>query len=115
MKYIYTPLLLIFALINCNTEETNQETMKEKVINITGTAYNGKGGALIITENNETYYIGGLDSWEDSVLEKEVEVNGFIRTEIFSEDDLKDETGAWKQGMIGEKLTILKAQWNVIE
>ena len=89
--------------------------MNEKEITISGTAYNAKGGALIITENDETYYIGGLDFWEDSLLEKTVEVTGFIQTENFKEEDIKDDKGAWKQGMIGEKLTIIKAKWKLSE
>jgi len=89
--------------------------MEEKQITITGTAYNGKGGALVQTESGETYYIGGIDYWEDDILEKQVEVKGFIQTETFKEEDLKDETGAWKQGMVGNKTTVLKAKWTVVD
>lgn len=104
--------ILVIIISSCNSSST-EGLMKENKINIIGKAYNGKGGALIITETNETYYIEGLDSWEDSMLEKNIEITGYIYSENFKEEDLKDETGAWKQGMIGEKLSVKKAKWKL--
>lgn len=116
-KFSPNKLLVILTIVifsSCNSEN-KQDTMKEKQISVSGIAQNGKGGALIITGNGETYYISGLDYWEDTIIGKEVEVKGFIQSENFKEEDLKDKDGAWTQGMVGEKLSILKPEWKVIE
>ncbi len=112
IKLVVISAIVLFS--SCNSEN-KQDPMKEKQIIVTGIAHNGKGGALIISENGETYYIGGLDYWEDSIISKEVEVKGFVQSENFKEEDLKDEDGAWTQGMVGEKLSILKPEWKLIE
>jgi len=83
--------------------------MEKTKITVVGIAHNSKAGAMILTDNNEVYYIAGLDDWKNKFYEKRVKVSGFIKTENFKEEDLKNEKGEWVQGMVGDKLTILEA------
>ena len=115
LVHIRSIAILIVILFSACNSNTKQDTMEDKEITVTGIAQNGKAGALVLINSGETYYIGGLASWDDSIIGKNVKVTGIIQTETFKEEDLKDETGAWKQGMIGDKLTILKPEWKVVE
>jgi len=89
--------------------------MEKTKITVVGIAHNSKAGAMILTDNNEVYYIAGLDDWKNKFYEKRVKVSGFIKTENFKEEDLKNEKGEWVQGMVGDKLTILEAEWELVE
>lgn len=109
----HSTVILLIVLTSCNISK-NKDNMSRKNINIIGIAQNGKAGAMIQTKENSTYYIDNLDYWEDTELGKEIEVSGVLKKETFTEADLKDESGAWKQGMIGEKLTLLNPKWKII-
>ena len=91
------------------------DTSKSRNITVTGTAYNAKGGAILRTDEGSVYYIEGLDSWEMDIPGKKVSVIGILKTENFKEKDLKNEKGEWTQGMIGEKLSLVKAKWKLLE
>jgi hypothetical protein len=82
-------------------------------ITVSGTALNAKMGAFLQTEK-DIYYISELSFWPDSLYNKKVEVKGILKIETFREEDLKDEYGNWKQGMIGEKKTILMSNYRII-
>ena len=43
---------------------------------ITGKAGNAKYGAVIISSDNDVYYIHKLDSWSHEFLDKQVKVTG---------------------------------------
>ena len=82
-------------------------------ITVTGTALNAKMGAILQTEK-DIYYISDLSFWSDSLYNKNVEVIGILNIETYKEEDLKDEYGNWKQGMVGEKRTILMLSCKII-
>ncbi len=89
--------------------------MEKTKITIEGIAHNSKAGAMILTDSNEVFYIAGLDDWNDNFYEKRVKVTGFIKTENFKEEDLKNEKGEYIQGMVGEKHSIFKAEWELVK
>jgi len=82
-------------------------------VTVTGTALNAKLGAILQTEK-EIFYINDLSFWPDSLYSKKVEVKGLLKIETYKEEDLKDENGNWKQGMTGEKKTILLPSYKII-
>jgi hypothetical protein len=82
-------------------------------VTVTGTALNAKMGAILQTEK-EIFYISDLTFWPDSLYSKKIEVKGLLKIETYKEEDLKDENGNWKQGMTGEKKTILLPSYKII-
>jgi len=117
----YLKCLVLIVLIQVLTSCTNQdkqtqlETMKENQLTITGIAKNAIMGAVLVTEDNSVYYIDGLESWDDTTLNKKVSATGSLKTETFKEEDLQNEKGEWKEGMSGEKQTLLTPVWKIVD
>lgn len=86
--------------------------MEGKILTVTGTAQNGKGGALVRSANNETYYINGTEAWDDQVLGKQLEVTGTLHIEVNTEE-LQNEKGEWKAGASGEQFILVDAKWKL--
>lgn len=62
---------MVLASVGCST-------MSKKETIITGVALNAKSGAILVTENKESYYIDGLDRWTDSVYGKRIKIRGIL-------------------------------------
>lgn len=58
-------------------------------IRIQGEASNAKAGACVVTKDENVYYIENKEFWEDSILNKQVEVEGKLET---IDTELKDPT-----------------------
>ncbi|MFH2094631.1 MAG: hypothetical protein ABIJ16_02935 [Bacteroidota bacterium] len=116
MKYLlsFIPVILLMA---CNTGQKamTMEDSPDKKITITGTAENGKGRALLVTDKEEVYSIEGMDSWEDEVLHKKVEVSGILKKVNHDPADLVNEKGEYSQGMAGDELIISSPEWKVLK
>lgn len=89
------------------------DTMNGEIIEIKGTAYNTKSGAMLLTDNKTCYYIEGLEEWPSDITEKKVIVRGIIKSEFFDEEKLKTKKGEYIQGMSGEKLSLQNAKWKL--
>lgn len=81
MRY-YIFLLILFVSLSCST------MCKTETI-ITGVALNAKNGAILVTEDKESYYIDNLDYWDDSIYGKKIIVKGtlIIEKDSTSVDD----------------------------
>ena len=122
-KYFFNPGLVLFLLFSLGCTKTDQAargnhtpeetTMKE--ITITGMAFNAKWGAIVETEDDGVWYIGGLDSWEDPYYGKKVTVKGSPLSIEHKEEDLYNENGEIRQGMVGEQKILTKAHWELSE
>ena len=55
------------------------EKETQEQIELTGIAYNRKGGAVVDVDGTH-YWIEGLDSWEDRINEQKVKVSGVLAT-----------------------------------
>lgn len=88
--------------------------MNEQPVTIIGVALNGKAGALVKATDGKVYYIEGLSVWPSDIHNKQVTVSGFLKVETYSESDLKDAQGDWKQGLAGQIKVIQHAQWKAI-
>ncbi|MEZ4773345.1 MAG: hypothetical protein R3D00_09190 [Bacteroidia bacterium] len=86
--------------------------MKEQnSFSVTGTAQNSKAGAVVISANQEVYYLEGIDHWDEEQIGREIQVSGELVTENFGQEYLRNEKGEWSQGIAGEKHTILRPVW----
>ncbi len=119
MRMINVSILMIILLTfaSCKTPGTKvkNKNIKEKEVTIIGIAKNAKMGAVILTENQNVYYIDVINSWDDNIKGKELRVTGVIIVETFKAEDLKSEKGEWKTGMEGDKKTMLKPVWEMVE
>lgn len=106
-------LVGIFVILFSILCFSQNKTKKDDSIKITGTAFNAKAGAVVKNEEGNIYYIEEISSWNDTVVNKKVEVKGILKKEVFRQEDLKNEKGEWIQGMTGEKLTITKPAWKL--
>ncbi|MEX1003360.1 MAG: hypothetical protein WDZ35_14670 [Crocinitomicaceae bacterium] len=53
------------------------EIIKIGKLTVQGIAYNAKAGAVIVTENDSTYYISGMREWKNKYYEKTLSVTGY--------------------------------------
>lgn len=88
--------------------------MEDQNITVIGIARNGKEGALVLTKEDSVYYVGGLEFWEDSINGREISVAGVLKIESLPTNEIKNEKGEWKAGVVGDKKTIHNAKWKVI-
>lgn len=102
--------IAMFILITFNVYSQNNLESNDS-ISVIGTALNAKAGAVIKTTYGKTFYIEDLAFWPENLYNKSVTVKGILKKEIFKQEDIKDDKGEWRQGMVGEKLTIIKPKW----
>ena len=118
-QYIKSVIVLIIFVISasCSYKYITKalSPMERTKATVIGIAHNSKAGAIILTDDNEVYYIAGLGEWNDKFYEKKINVSGFINTENFKEEDLKNKKGEWVQGMVGDKSSILNAEWELVK
>ena len=79
-------------------------------VTLLGTAKDAKGGAVLITEDDNVIYIKEFESWSSELLDTQVSVSGLLNKEKFIPDPLVDENGAISCGAFGDQLVIKKAE-----
>lgn len=104
-------ILLTVLLAHCISKNT---TMNDR-ITITGTALNGKDGALIKTQQGEVYYIEGLPNWDSVFNNQTVEATGVLLETTLSENNLQNEQREYKAGISGIKRSLIKATYKIRE
>ncbi len=83
-------------------------------VSLLGTAKDAKGGAVLITTDENVIYIKGLESWSSELVDKPVLVNGLLKKEKFIPDPKTDKNGGISCGAIGEQLVIINAEYSEI-
>lgn len=106
--------IVISVLFNACYNEKPKNKMEDQNITVIGIARNGKDGALVLTKEDSVYYVDGLEFWEDSLNDKEISVTGILKIESLLANEMKNEKGEWKAGIVGDKKTIRNAKWKVI-
>ncbi|MFX1258106.1 MAG: hypothetical protein ACFFAN_09615 [Promethearchaeota archaeon] len=81
-------------------------------ITLLGTAKDAKGGAVLITTDNDVIYIKGLEFWSSELLNKQVSVSGLLNKEKLIPDPATDKNGAISCGAFGEQLVIEQAEYS---
>ncbi len=74
--FLYTAIL-IFSFVSCGTKKTKKVMSISKEIEITGTAYDRKGGAVVATDSIH-YWIENKNFWENEFLNKKVIIKGTL-------------------------------------
>ena len=105
---------ILFLSVFLSCAKQNTITMNNQPLQVTGTAQNGKSGALVKSLDGEVYYIDGLSEWPSDIVNKQIVVTGILKTETISEQELKNEQGEWKQGIAGIIKTLGSAQWKLL-
>ena len=111
-NYVIMGFLSVTLFQYCATQKTSN--MRDQLVIITGTAQNGKAGALVKNGDGDTYYLDGLSTWPTDMINKQVAVTGNLKIETLSEDELKNEQGEWKAGMSGEVRLLKNATWKLV-
>lgn len=110
-NYQYFIIIVVLQLLSaCNKKNSDMEK-----ITVRGIAQQGKGGALLITDDKIVYYIDALDAWDAELVGKQIEATGLLKIELMDEADLKNEAGEYNQGIAGEKQTLLEVMWKEVE
>lgn len=109
---LLTPVFLLSA---CSGKKgAEPENMNGKTVTVTGTAQNGKEGALVLTDSGP-YYLDGMDVWTEVAPGKPVEVTGILHHETGDEENLVNEKGEYRAGATGRRMVLREAQWKIKE
>lgn len=84
-----------------------------KSVALNGEAMNSKAGAVLVTDEDDTIYIEGLDYWPNDMIGKEVVVTGELRRKKLIPDPVVTDSGAISQGAEGEQLVLENAEWKL--
>jgi hypothetical protein len=86
----------------------------DSTINIHGIANDSKAGAIIVTDDNDVYYLEGKPSWDKGELGKEISVKGVLSKVEWPEEDT-DEDSLPKQGMTGVQKIIKQPEYTILK
>ena len=90
--------------------------MREKLlgqqVTLEGTAKDAKGGAVLITAENNVIYLKGIHSWSDDLIDKLVSVSGVLKEEKYIPDPVVAKDGAISQGAEGNQLVLENVKIN---
>jgi hypothetical protein len=70
-------------------------------VELVGIANNAKGGAVLITQNENVIYIKGLECWPLELMDNQIIVTGLLKREKLIPDPKITENGAISSGAIG--------------
>lgn len=82
-------VVLVNLLLGCSG---NVDKKDSDYVVVVGTAFNLKSGAGVIS-SKEVYYLEGVESWDDNMLEKRVMVQGELFVEILPPSPPRPEVG----------------------
>jgi hypothetical protein len=106
---------IITFLVLCSLELKKCDHNSEgKIITVVGIAKHFKHDAYVQTKS-ETYYLDGIEEWDQKFLDKKVKVTGklYIEDEIISPKN--DSISAIPQHHYGPKKMILNPKWSLVD
>lgn len=80
---------------------------------VKGRALNGRAGALVQTDDNKMYYVGGLDEWSDELVMKRVSVTGVLRVRQATVESLPPDAPQLT-GLTSDTLVLDDATWTLV-
>lgn len=122
---LFICFMLLFSCINDNKDDVNDRDdiidVNKNIIRVSkndtvviGQALDAKGGAVIVSVDENVYYIDGLNYWNNEIYSKLVKVSGKLLIEEFKKPDLKH-GDITPQFMVGKKRTILNPKWELVK
>ena len=122
-KILFFTLFLIFY--NCaaqrdkkNLKDTTSKFswMATKDTSIIGKAFNAKAGAVIVDIYERTYYIDGLESWDEKYEGQMLKVKGRLANKTYPGGELPaDPNKPLVQSMEGDMTIITNATWSIVK
>ena len=82
---------------------------------ITGTARNAKGGAVVVTESGDPIYVEKLEEWPGEIDGKKIAITGILLKRKLIPDPVVDADGAISQGAEGEQDVLRNARWTLLK
>lgn len=96
-------LLLLNGCATTSTEGHVTTTQTEPTrTELTGTARDAKGGAVIVLDDERVVYVSELDAWPRGVAGRRVRAEGVLVTAARLPRATRDASGAWSQGVSGD-------------
>ncbi|MFT3710802.1 MAG: hypothetical protein QM817_24525 [Archangium sp.] len=95
-------------------EERKLGTLFNKRVRLAGIARDAKGGAVLLINNNEPIYVGGLDGWPDAADKKLVAVGGTLVNKQYLPEATRNAKGEISQGAQGKQTVLENPVWRVI-
>ncbi|TFG14209.1 MAG: hypothetical protein EU535_03720 [Promethearchaeota archaeon] len=89
------------------------EKLIDQRVTLHGSAKNAKGGAVIITKDNNVIYVKNLESWSPKLEDKQMIVSGLLKKEKFIPDPIIDENGAISCGAKGMQFVLENAEYYI--
>jgi hypothetical protein len=86
--------------------------VQEKIIVIIGTAWNAKGGAVVLTKKDAVYYVRGLEAWDKKFYGKKVKVTGKL---VLVDHPKRRKDEPLVQEMEGTQRIIEDAKWELVK
>ena len=105
MKTLKTTFIIVFLVgfYSCSI------TKNKNYIKIVGIATASKGGAVVVTnENQRAYFLDGMDPWVGDIVGKKLVVTGLLQ-KVDMDSLYKDQP--LMQRVFGIKYTILRPKW----
>lgn len=112
--------LTVVCLGACSTpsaDKTPEDQMAEQPDardEVRGVAEDAKGGAVIITEDGEVVYMGGLDAWPAELRGKQVIARGRLEKTDYLPDPVVSDDGAMSAGASGLETVLREPEWSLV-
>ena len=88
----------------------NLEKLLGQNVVLKGTAKDAKGGAVLITSDNNVIYIKDFDFWPSDLIDKNISVSGFLKSDKIIPDPVTDKDGSISCGAYGDQLVLEDAK-----
>ena len=79
-----------------------------------GKAVDAKGGAVLVLDDGQTFYVSGLDAWPADLFGLRVEVTGTVKTQPLPSQPLVNDAGEHSAGATGSQDVIENATWRPV-
>jgi len=86
--------------------------MQEKNIVVIGTAWNAKGGAIVVTKKEAVYYVRGLVDWDKKFYGKKVKLTGKL---VLVDHPKRGKDQPLVQDMEGTQRIVEDAKWELVK
>lgn len=119
MNYFHFCILLTFLTLTCFSQ-TGKDSMytwkSNKDTTIIGKAMNAKAGAIIVDIYENTFYVDGLERWEEKYENKILKVKGKLAKKVYPGGKLPaDPNEPIVQSMEGDMTVITEASWIILK
>jgi hypothetical protein len=110
---IWTLILAMAASAGACRPSESVNLRAEKRVTLRGVARDAKGGAVLVTLDNQVVYLEGLSSWPGEVVGKSVTATGRLVEKKYLPDP-QDPSGTLRQGAWGSQSVLERPVWKLV-